>query len=165
MTSTKAANTCPSRSAPKFVIRIPKELNQAINDLAERSHRSTNSEIVMAVESWLLHKPDLLKFQQLLVAQVGFDKFTEIHSRERSQRGGEINKFVVRLLPGMREAISAEKIAVKKPMNDIFLQILNWWININQDLTSLFAVYSASMGDASPASEGFNVTTLINKAA
>lgn len=164
MTSTKDdKNRCPSRSAPKFVIRIPAGLHLAVNELARLSHRSTNSEIVMAVESWLLHKPEMLKFQQLLVNRVGFDKYTEIHNQERSQRDGVTDKFVVRLLPGMRESISAEKIKLKKPMNDIFLQILNWWININQDMNGLFAAYCVSMDDAQPVSPGFNITSLINK--
>lgn len=164
MTSTKAANTCPSRSAPKFVIRIPQELNQVINEMALRSDRSTNSEIVKAVEYWLLHKPQITKLQQLLVTQVGFDKFTEIHSRERPLRGGVTNKFVVRLKPGMRESISAEKIKVKKPMNDIFLQILTWWIKINEDLGGLFSSYCESTGDDAPSSAGFNVLDLVSAA-
>lgn len=168
MTSKKAAqagNTCPSRTARKFVTRLPLGLNAAIDDLSVRNHRSRNSEIVMAIESWLLHRPDLQKLQQLLVTQVGFDTFTEIHNRERGERGGALcDKFVIRMLPGMREAIAAEKIRVNKPMNIIVLSILNWWLDLNEDMTRLFGVYSASLGDQAPA-EGFNPTSMIVKAA
>jgi hypothetical protein len=37
----------PSRTADKFVIRFPDGLRGPLEDVAERNHRSTNSEIVV----------------------------------------------------------------------------------------------------------------------
>jgi hypothetical protein len=49
----------PSRTADKFVVRLPGGMREQIAEVARLHHRSMNSEIISRLEQSLLHDGDL----------------------------------------------------------------------------------------------------------
>ncbi|WP_338923953.1 Arc family DNA-binding protein (plasmid) [Pseudomonas silesiensis] len=150
MTSRTEANICPSRTAPKFVIRVCQDLNEAIAKLANQHNRSANSEMVQAIEAWQSCKGQLELLKSTLSGSLDPAVAIAALSKPYLVPCLPETKFVVRLLPGMREKISEEKaerfaayernsVSNRYAMNDIVNDILQWWLNINQDLKALFA--------------------------
>ena len=54
-----ATQNYPSRTADKFVVRLPEGMRDRIADVAKQHHRSMNSEIIARLEHSLLDLPIL----------------------------------------------------------------------------------------------------------
>jgi len=175
MTSRKVANpsACPSRTAPKFVIRIREDLNEAVAALAEIHHRSANSEMVQAIEAWFKNKDQLELLKTILSSRLDPAAAVMALSAPRLVPSQPETKFVVRLLEGQRESIAAESEARKTGrgtnksisrvcMNDVANDILQWWVDVNQDLNALFAACAKLKGGSK---EALDVSVFMTSAA
>lgn len=175
MTSRKVANpsACPSRTAPKFVIRIREDLNEAVAALAESHHRSANSEMVQAIEAWLNNKDQLELLKTILSSRLDPAVAVMALSGPRLVPSKPETKFVVRLLEGQRESLAAEREArmaarakdksiTRVCMNDVTNDILQWWVDINQDLKALFAACAKLKGGSK---EALDVSVFMTSAA
>ena len=60
----------PSRTADKFVMRIPQELYEAIADLARAQYRSTNHEIAQALLSHIEGHRRILTLREILIQRL-----------------------------------------------------------------------------------------------
>jgi hypothetical protein len=157
MTRNTDAKVCPSRTAPKFVIRVPQDLKDAITELGMHHNRSVNSEMVQAIQCWQSCKGQLELLKSVLSSRMEPAQAVLALSVPHMVPQLPQTKFVVRLLPGMRDKISDEKDervaasardkSVKRcAMNDIVNEILQWWMNINQDLKALMAACNKHNG-------------------
>lgn len=63
------ANNCPSRTADKFVLRMPNGMRSRIETLAGENHRSMNGEMIIRLERSFV-STDLVAQQQLLIQQL-----------------------------------------------------------------------------------------------
>ena len=62
-------NNCPSRTADKFVLRMPNGMRSRIETLAGENHRSMNGEMIIRLERSFI-ATDLVAQQQLLIQQL-----------------------------------------------------------------------------------------------
>lgn len=77
-----------SRTADKFVVRLPDGMRKAIEELAADNHSSMNTEIIRAIESHLEGQARQNLLLDALQAQVGASK---PQARERPQQQAEVD--------------------------------------------------------------------------
>jgi hypothetical protein len=97
-----------SRTADKFVVRLPKGMRQLIAEVAKNYHRSMNSEIVSRLESSLRIEPCLLSGE----GEEGLNGFSEADTMTV-----EINKQEYAIIERLRQLDTSSK--------DAFVTILS----------------------------------------
>ena len=78
-----------SRTADKFVVRLPDGMRQKIAQVARSYHRSMNSEIVSRLESSLRAEPTLMSDQERSALEEGGMSSVEVNPQESAV----INRF------------------------------------------------------------------------
>lgn len=78
-----------SRTADKFVVRLPDGMRERIADVARNHHRSMNSEIIARLEQSLLH--DVPDAHQTLQAHLDSPELSS-HERELLQRFRQLTR-------------------------------------------------------------------------
>lgn len=89
-----------SRTADKFVVRLPDGMRQKIAHVAKSYHRSMNSEIVSRLEASLRAEPSLLSEEERAELQQGGQSAMEVNPQESAI----INRFR-QLSPSKRQAL------------------------------------------------------------
>ncbi|MEJ2681102.1 MAG: Arc family DNA-binding protein [Gammaproteobacteria bacterium] len=92
-----------SRTADKFVVRLPKGMRQLIAEVAKNYHRSMNSEIVSRLESSLRVEPCLL-------AGEGEDNISNLPESETMAI--EVNKQEYAIIERIRQLDTSKKEAL-----------------------------------------------------
>lgn len=128
----------PSRSAEKFVLRIPVELNQAMHGIARRHFRSYNSEVNLAVLSELEAHRRLVTMRDLLVSRLGnrigqqvLDEITRIDGSKGPQ-----HKSNIRFTDGLRDQL---KESSSTSMRDMVASACVNWVYYNYQIDALLA--------------------------
>ncbi|HBF08052.1 MAG TPA: DNA-binding protein [Gammaproteobacteria bacterium] len=89
-----------SRSADKFVVRLPDGMRQKIALVAKNYHRSMNSEIVSRLEQSLRAEPSLLSEEEKAALQLGGETAMDVSPQESAI----ISRFR-QLSPSKRQAL------------------------------------------------------------
>lgn len=97
-----------SRTAEKFVVRLPDGMRDQISDIAERNHRSMNSEIIARLEQSMLNGAQIQEQEQLirqLSEMLELSRRTAQDLEHRLQASvAAHNKLLVRVNAQRREA-------------------------------------------------------------
>ncbi|MDT8924687.1 Arc family DNA-binding protein [Pseudomonas taiwanensis] len=129
----------------KFMIRMPNELDATVRALAATHERSINSEICYALEQWMHPR----SHTRLICNLLGLGKRLEsneaslLHlaymSIDRDDMSKIMNRFTDRQLQVVRDYANVKCCS----MNHQFNHILNWWVDINAELSGHLEFVSA----------------------
>lgn len=138
LTSTpdSAFPAAPSRTAEKFVLRIPIVLKEAIEEVARRQFRSFNSEVALAVISQFESHRRLITMRNSLATRLGSDVADEVLLRFQriDPEEGTVQGFNIRFPEGLRDEVKASsadtmKIAIANACAD--------WVYYSQQIEAL----------------------------
>lgn len=138
LTSTpdSAFPAAPSRTAAKFVLRIPIVLKEAIEEVARRQFRSFNSEVALAVISQFEGHRRLVTMRNSLATRLGSEVAEEVLSRFQriDPEEGALHGFNVRFPEGLRDEVKATsadtmKVAIANACAD--------WVYYSQQIEAL----------------------------
>lgn len=135
-TPNSAFPAAPSRTAEKFVLRIPIVLKEAVEEVARSQFRSFNSEVALAVISQFESHRRLITMRNSLASRLGADVTEEVLSRFQriDPEGGAIQGFNVRFPDGLRDEVKASsadtmKVAIANACAD--------WVYYSQQIDAL----------------------------
>ncbi|RMM39264.1 Arc family DNA-binding protein (plasmid) [Pseudomonas amygdali pv. lachrymans] len=138
LTSTpdSAFPAAPSRTAEKFVLRIPIVLKEAIEEVARSQFRSFNSEVALAVISQFESHRRLITMRNSLAIRLGAEVADEVLSKLRriNPEDGDVQGFNVRFPEGLRDEVKTSsadtmKIAIANACAD--------WVYYSQQIEGL----------------------------
>lgn len=146
-----------SRTADKFVFRTTKALAAELKRLGQLSQRSMNAEVVLAVTEYLRWRERNEVMHKALSAYLG-----PVHARaviasvqpfkHTAPRKGTARQIVVRFPPGVRGEVFSAKDEDQDSMNNVMLQAILWWVNIQRQTHALLAACAATELEAKHAS-------------
>lgn len=121
----------------KFMIRMPKDLDTAVRSLAAAYERSINSEVCYAIEQWMNQRSHtrlichLLGLGGNLASADSALNHLAYTSIDRHDLSKIMMRFTDRQLQEVRHSADLRKCSMNYQMN----HILNWWVDINTELS------------------------------
>ncbi|MBM5458556.1 Arc family DNA-binding protein [Pseudomonas sp. P66] len=126
----------PSRTAEKFVLRIPQALKEAVENVARGQFRSFNSEVALAVISHFEGHRRLITMRNLLVNRLGAKAGKEVLAQfERIDPDAGLNlNYNVRFPDGVRDEL---KESSNTSMRDMVANACADWVLYSTQIEGL----------------------------
>ena len=119
------------------MIRMPKELHATVFELATSHERSINSEICYAIEQWMHPRSRT----RLICHLLGLGKSLEnvevspLHLAYMSIPRDDLSKIMIRFTDRQLQVVRDYAHVKRCSMNHQLNHILNWWVDINTELS------------------------------
>lgn len=136
-------STTHSKDLDRFVVRVPKDLHAAMKMLAKHHGRSVNAEYLQALSNYLNGQARVMLLKSILADRAGAALSQEVLSRVALVDGHDstsgIMKFVIRYADNTQQQMKDAANAIKRPYVYVIMSSLTWWLNISNEISSLFA--------------------------
>lgn len=127
----------PSRTADKFVLRIPKPLNEALADLARAQYRSFNNEVVQAVLSHIEGHRRVRALRDILIQRLSLEigNAVLIGMELIPHHGDVLGEFPIRMPDGMRAKLKLGEGSMRETVAKACAE----WVLYSQQIEALLA--------------------------
>lgn len=127
------------------MIRMPNELDATVRSLAAAHERSINSEICYAIEQWLNPRSPTRLICHLLGLGKGLEttEASPLHLAYMAIARDDLSKIMIRFSDRQLQVVRDYATVKRCSMNHQFNHILNWWVDINTQLSEHLQFVSA----------------------
>ncbi|MFJ7794385.1 Arc family DNA-binding protein [Pseudomonas sp. NPDC096950] len=137
------AKTSTVKCPDSFVVRVPKNTHSAMKRLAKHHGRSVNAEYLQAIANGL-NGHDRVELLKTIMADRAGPKLADTvlagvkHINGHDTASG-IMKFVIRYEDPLHRQVESAADIIGRPRIFVIICCLTWWLNINAEISALFA--------------------------